>query len=120
MVVEQAASATPTETRVAPDGFRYSWAEFGNYFDADIAAAIWEAAEVDAAPEPTSILTSPRFELGSIERVLPLSIILSLSLSSFPLSISTYPSLSVSLFLSMFFFLSLYFSFSARTHTHTR
>ena len=68
MVVEQAASATPTETRVAPDGFRYSWAEFENYFDADIAAAIWEAAVVDAAPEPTPILISPRFELGSIVR----------------------------------------------------
>ncbi len=58
MVVEQAASATPTETRVAPDGFRYSWAEFENYFDADIAAAIWEAADVDAAPEPTPLLVS--------------------------------------------------------------
>ena len=70
MVVEQAASATPIETRVAPDGVGYTWAEFESYFDADIAAAIWEAAEVDAAPEPTPILTSPRFELGSIVRVL--------------------------------------------------
>ena len=60
MVVEQAASATPIETRVAPDGVGYTWAEFQSYFDADIAAAIWEAAEVDAAPEPTPILTSPR------------------------------------------------------------
>ena len=33
-------------------------------------AAIWEAAEVDAAPEPTPSLTSPRFELGSIVRVI--------------------------------------------------
>ena len=70
MVVEQAASATPIETRVAPDGVGYTWAEFESYFDADIAAAIWEAAEVDAAPEPTPILTSPRFEPGSIVRVL--------------------------------------------------
>ena len=68
MVVEQAASATPIETRVAPDGVGYTWAEFDSYFDADIAAAIWEAAEVDAAPTP--ILTSPRFEPGSIVRVL--------------------------------------------------
>ncbi len=68
--VEDAASATPIETRVAPDGVGYTWAEFENYFDADIAAAIWEAAEVDAAPEPTPILTSTRFELGSIVRVL--------------------------------------------------
>ena len=36
----------------------------------DLAAAIWEAAEVDAAPELTPILTSPRFEPGSIVRVL--------------------------------------------------
>ena len=51
VVVEQAASATPIEMRVAPDGVGYTWAEFENYyFDADIAAAIWEAAEVDAAP----------------------------------------------------------------------
>ena len=59
MVVEQAASATPIETRVAPDGVGYTWAEFESYFDADIAAAIWEAAEVDAAPEPTQTLISP-------------------------------------------------------------
>ena len=51
VVVEQAASATPIKTRVAPDGMRYTWAEFESYFDADIAAAIWEAAEVVAAPE---------------------------------------------------------------------
>ena len=44
-VVEQAASATPIETRVAPDGVRYIWAEFDSYFDADIMTAIWEAAE---------------------------------------------------------------------------
>ena len=71
VVVEQAARATPIETRVAPNGVGYTWAEFENYyFDADIAAAIWEAAAVDAAPEPTPILTSPRFELGSFVRVL--------------------------------------------------
>ena len=68
MVVEQATSAMPIETRVAPDGVEYTWAEFENNFDADIAAAIWEAAEVDVAPEPTPILISPRFELGSIVR----------------------------------------------------
>ena len=68
--VEQAASATPTETRVAPDGVGYTWTEFESYFDADIAAAIWEAVDVDAAPEPTPSLDSPRFELGSIVRVL--------------------------------------------------
>ena len=66
MVVEQAASETPIETRVAPDGVGYTWAEFESYFDADIAAAIWEAAEIDAAPEPTPILISPCFELASI------------------------------------------------------
>ena len=70
VVVGQAASATPIETRVAPDGVGYTWAEFDSYFDADITAVIWEAAEVDAAPEPTSILISPRFEVGSIIRVL--------------------------------------------------
>ena len=68
--MEQAASATPIETRVAPDGVGYTWAEFESYFDADIAAAIWEAAEIDAAPKPTPILISPRFELGSVVRVL--------------------------------------------------
>ena len=68
--MEQATSATPIETRVAPDGVGYTWAEFENYFDADIAAVIREAAEVDAAPEPTPILISPPFELGSIVRVL--------------------------------------------------
>ena len=60
MVVEQATSATPIKTRVAPDGVGYTWAEFESYLDANIAAA----------PEPTPILTSPRFELGSIVRVL--------------------------------------------------
>ena len=65
--VEHAASATPIETRVAPDGVGYTWAEFESYyFDADMAAEIWEAAEVVAAPEPIS----PRFEPGSIVRVL--------------------------------------------------
>ena len=67
---EHAASSTPIETRVAPDGVGYTWAEFESNLDADITAAIWEAAEVVAAPEPTPILTSPRFEPGSIVRVL--------------------------------------------------
>jgi hypothetical protein len=48
----------------------YTWAAFESNLDADISAAIWEAAEVVAAPEPTPILTSPRFEPGSIVRVL--------------------------------------------------
>ena len=56
MVVEQVASATPIETRVAPDGVGYTWAEFESYCDDDIAAAIWEAAEIVAAPEPTRSL----------------------------------------------------------------
>ena len=68
-VVEQAASATPIETRVALDGVGYTQAEFESNLDADVAAAIWEAAEVDAAPIP--ILTSPRFEPGSVVRVDP-------------------------------------------------
>ena len=29
----------PPETRFAPDGLRYSWAEFENYFDAETAGA---------------------------------------------------------------------------------
>ena len=67
MAVEQAASSTPIETRLTADGVAYSWAEFDSYyFDADMAAEIWEAAEVVAAPEPIS----PRFEPASIVRVL--------------------------------------------------
>ena len=68
-MVEQAARST-IERRLGDDGVGYAWTEFESYFDVDIAAAIWEAAEVDAAPEPTQILISPRFELGSIVRVL--------------------------------------------------
>ena len=67
--VEHAASSS-IERRVAPDGIAYSWAEFDNYFDADMAAEIWEAAQVVAPPEPAPTLTSPRFEPGSIVRVL--------------------------------------------------
>jgi hypothetical protein len=61
-VVEQAASSTPIETRLAADGVAYSWAEFESYyFDADMAAEIWEAAEVVAAPEIDLILfANPR------------------------------------------------------------
>ena len=71
MTVDHATTSTPIETRVADDGVGYTWVEFENfYFDAKLAAAIWEVAVVDAAPEPTPILTSPRFELGSIVRVL--------------------------------------------------
>ena len=38
---------------------------FDNYFDADMAAEIWEAAP----RAPAQTLTSPRFEAGSIVRV---------------------------------------------------
>ena len=71
MAIEQTASPPTIESRVAADGMRYTWTEFMDYYDnADIATEMWEAAEVDAAPEPTPILTSPRFELGSFVRVL--------------------------------------------------
>ena len=67
MAVEQTASSTPIETCLTADGVAFSWVEFESYyFDADMAAEIWEAAEVVAAPEPIS----PRFEPGSIVRVL--------------------------------------------------
>ncbi len=40
--------------RALADGVAYSWAEFESYyFDADMAAEIWEVAEVVAAPEPS-------------------------------------------------------------------
>ena len=65
MVVEQAASSTPIET-LAADGVAYSWAEFESYyFDADMAAEIWEVAEVVAAPEPTPEPSPLSFVLGS-------------------------------------------------------
>ena len=63
--VENAASSS-IETRVAPDGIAYSWTEFENYFDADMAAEIWEAAQVVAPPEPAQTLTSPSFRLSSL------------------------------------------------------
>ena len=57
----------PSRGASLPMGWGYSWAEFESYyFDTDMAAEIWEAAEVAAAPEPIS----PRFEPGSIVRVL--------------------------------------------------
>ena len=31
----------PIEMRLAADGAAYTWAEFENYFDADMAAEIW-------------------------------------------------------------------------------
>jgi len=87
----------------------YTWAEFENYyFDADMAAEIWEAALV---------VVASRFELGTIVRVLPLSLVF----PSLYFHISLSFCFSVSLFLSLFLSLSLlYFSlsFSARTHTH--
>ena len=67
VAMEHAATSTPMETRLGDDGVGYTWAEFESYyFDAKLAAEIWEAAEVVAAPEPIS----PRFEPGSIVRVL--------------------------------------------------
>ena len=52
---EHTASSTPIETRLAADGVAYSWAEFESYyFDADMAAEIWEAAEVVAVPRAHS------------------------------------------------------------------
>ena len=48
---EHTASSTPIETRLAADGVAYSWAEFESYyFNADMAAEIWEALEVVAVP----------------------------------------------------------------------
>ena len=69
--VEDAASSTPVETRLAADGVAYTWAEFESYyFDADMAAEIWDAAQVNASLDLVKNLTTPRFELGSIVRVL--------------------------------------------------
>ena len=46
---EQAATSTPIERRLGDDGVGYSWAEFADYyFDVDLAAAIWEAAELSS------------------------------------------------------------------------
>ena len=57
---EHTASSTPIETRLAADGVAYSWAEFESYyFDADMAAEIWEVAEVVAAPEPSPLFFRP-------------------------------------------------------------
>jgi hypothetical protein len=44
VVVEQAASSTPIETRFAADVVGYTWAEFESYFDANLAAEFWKAA----------------------------------------------------------------------------
>ena len=41
--VEHAASSS-IERRVAPDGIAYSWAEFDNYSDTDMATEIWKAS----------------------------------------------------------------------------
>ena len=38
------ATAFSPETRVAPDGIAYSWAEFDNYSDTDMATEIWKAS----------------------------------------------------------------------------
>ena len=64
---EQAATSTPIERRLGDDGVGYSWAEFESYyFDADMAAEIWEAAEVVAAPEPISPRFEPALSFGSL------------------------------------------------------
>ena len=39
--VEHAVSSSP---RVAPGGIAYSWAEFDNYADTDMATEIWKAS----------------------------------------------------------------------------
>jgi len=67
VVVEQAASSTPIETRLAADGVGYTWAEFESYFDASLAAEFWEADQVVAAPEPTPELSFFRPGLPSFE-----------------------------------------------------
>jgi len=59
------ATTSPPETRVAPDGIAYSWAEFENYFDADMAAEFWGAAQVVVALEPTSEPSHLSFVVGS-------------------------------------------------------
>ena len=61
--VEHAASSS-IERRVAPDGIAYSWAEFDNYFDADMAAEIWEAAQVVAPPRARAYLDLSSFRTG--------------------------------------------------------
>ena len=71
VAIEQAASPQTIESRVAADGMRYTWTEFMDYYDnADIATEMWEAAQDVAPPEPAQTLTTPRFEPGSIVRVL--------------------------------------------------
>ena len=67
--------------RFAPDGLRYSWAEFENYFDTDIAAEMWAVAQVAAASEPNS----PRFDLPNSQG----SILSSLSFHAPPLPLDS-------------------------------
>ena len=64
-MVEQAARST-IERRLGDDGVGYAWTEFVDYYDdVDVAAAIWDTAQIVVAPE------TPRFEPGSIVRVHP-------------------------------------------------
>ena len=63
--MEQAASSTPIETRLAADGVGYTWAEFESYFDANLATEFWEAAQVVAAPEPAPEPSPLSFVQGS-------------------------------------------------------
>ena len=70
MAIEQTASPPTIESRVGADGVRYTWTEFMDYYDnADIAAELWETAQDVAPYEPAQTLASPRFEPGSIVRV---------------------------------------------------
>ena len=70
MAIEQTASPPTIESRVSADGVRYTWTEFMDYYDnADIAAELWETAQDVAPYEPAQTLASPRFEPGSIVRV---------------------------------------------------
>ena len=60
-----------TEDVPVPIYVSYTWTEFLDYYDRnDIAAEMWEAAQGVAPPEPAQTFTSPRFEPGSIVRVL--------------------------------------------------
>ena len=106
----------PRQASLPLDGviLAYTWAEFENYyFDADMAAEIRDAALV---------VVASRFELGTIVRVLPLSLVFPSIYFHISLSFCFSVSLSVFLFslsLSLLYF-SLPLSLHARTHTQTR
>ena len=60
----------PPETRFAPDGLRYSWAEFENYFDAETAGATKHAISKNDyhsssdRRSQTKFSYLPKFDLG--------------------------------------------------------